>query len=213
LIEDRGRGFRLSRFALGRNDDAENKGHPMPRIPDLVLEKLSAEQRRAYDAIVAGPRGRVVGPLRVWLESPQLADHAQALGAFCRFGTSLPPRLSELAIITTGAFWRASFEWHAHAPMAIKAGIDPAAVEAIRTAKMPQFSRADEAAVHAFASELIETRRVSDQTFQRAVDVLGLAGVVELVGILGYYSLVSLTLNAFEVPVPPGAPEPFAGGK
>ncbi|TMJ32240.1 MAG: carboxymuconolactone decarboxylase family protein, partial [Alphaproteobacteria bacterium] len=72
----------------------------MPRIPDLVLEKLSAEQRRAYDAIVAGPRGRVVGPLRVWLESPQLADHAQALGAFCRFGTSLPPRLSELAIIT-----------------------------------------------------------------------------------------------------------------
>ena len=96
----------------------------MPRIPDLVLEKLSAEQRRAYDAIVSGPRGRVVGPLRVWLESPQLADHAQALGAFCRFGTSLPPRLSELAIITAGAFWRASFEWHAHAPMAIKAGID-----------------------------------------------------------------------------------------
>ena len=185
----------------------------MPRIPDLVLEKLSAEQRRAYDAIVAGPRGRVVGPLRVWLESPQLADHAQALGAFCRFGTGLPPRLSELAIITTGAFWRASFEWHAHAPMAIKAGIEAAAVEAIRTAKTPQFSRADEAAVHAFARELIETRRVSDQTFQRAVDVLGLAGVVELVGILGYYSLVSLTLNAFEVPVPPGAPEPFAGGK
>jgi len=185
----------------------------VPRIPDLVLENLDAEQRRAYDAIVAGPRGRVVGPLRVWLESPQLADHAQALGAFCRFGTSLPPRLSELAIITTGAFWRASFEWHAHAPMAIKAGIDPAAVEAIRTAKMPQFSRADEAAVHAFASELIETRRVSDQTFQRAVDVLGLAGVVELVGILGYYSLVSLTLNAFEVPVPAGAPDPFADGK
>jgi 4-carboxymuconolactone decarboxylase len=185
----------------------------MPRIPDLVLEKLSPEQRRAYDAIVAGPRGRVVGPLRVWLESPELADHAQALGAFCRFGTSLPSRLSELAIITTGAFWRASFEWHAHAPMAIKAGIEPAAVEAIRTGKTPQFSRADEAAVHAFARELIETRRVSDQTFQRAVDALGLEGVVELVGILGYYSLVSLTLNAFEVPVPPGAVEPFADGK
>src|SRR6202162_2531654 len=99
--------------SLGRNDET---GRPtnirncaMPRIPDLVLEKLSAEQRRAYDAIVAGPRGRVVGPLRVWLESPQLADHAQALGAFCRFGTSLPPRLSELAIITTGAFRRAGF--------------------------------------------------------------------------------------------------------
>ncbi len=185
----------------------------MSRIPDLVLETLSPEQRRAYDAIVSGPRGRVVGPLRVWLESPQLADHAQALGAFCRFGTSLPPRLSELAIITTGAFWRADFEWHAHAPMAIKAGIDPAAVEAIRTGKTPQFARADEAAVHGFARELIETRRVSEPTFRRVVDELGLTAVVELVGILGYYSLVSLTLNAFEVPVPAGAPEPFADTK
>jgi 4-carboxymuconolactone decarboxylase len=181
----------------------------MPRIPDLVLEKLDPEQRRVYDAIVSGPRGRVVGPLRVWFESPQLGEHAQALGAFCRFGTSLPRRLSELAIITTGAFWRASFEWHAHAPMAIEAGIDPAAVEAIRSGNMPRFSRADEAAIHAFARELIETRRVSEQTFRRAVDELGLKGVVELVGILGYYSLVSLTLNAFEVPIPAGARDPF----
>lgn len=181
----------------------------MPRIPELVVEKLDPEQRRVYDAIVSGPRGRVVGPLRVWLESPQLGEHAQALGAFCRFGTSLPRRLSELAIITTGAFWRASFEWHAHAPMAIEAGIDPAAVETIRTGNMPRFSRADETAVHAFARELIETRRVSEQTFRRAVDELGFKGVVELVGILGYYSLVSLTLNAFEVPVPAGARDPF----
>jgi 4-carboxymuconolactone decarboxylase len=184
----------------------------MPRIPDLVPEKLDPEQRRVYDAIVSGPRGRVVGPLRVWLESPQLGDHAQALGAFCRFGTSLAPRLSELAIITAGAFWRASFEWHAHAPMAIKAGIDPAAVEAIRTGKTPQLARADEAAVHGFARELLETRRVSEPTFKHVLDLLGLKGVVELVGILGYYSLVSLTLNAFEVPVPAGAPEPFADG-
>jgi len=185
----------------------------MPRIPDLVLDALSPEQRRVHDAIVSGPRGRVVGPLRVWLESPQLADHAQALGAFCRFGTSLPRRLSELAIITTGAFWRASFEWHAHAPMAIEAGIDAAAVEAIRTGKTPHFSRADEAAVHGFARELIETRRVSEATFRRAVEELGLKAVVELVGILGYYSLVSLTLNAFEVPVPAGASDPFPDGK
>ena len=185
----------------------------MTRIPELVVENLTPEQRRVHDAIVSGPRGRIVGPLRVWLESPELADPAQALGAFCRFGTSLPRRLSELAIITTGAFWRASFEWHAHAPMAIEAGIDAAAVEAIRTGKTPHFSRADEAAVHGFARELIETRRVSEEAFRRAVGELGLKAVVELVGILGYYSLVSLTLNAFEVPVPPGAPEPFADPK
>src|SRR2546421_11777580 len=109
----------------------------MPRIPDLVLEKLSPEQRRVHDAIVAGPRGRVVGPLRVWLESPELADPAQALGAFCRFGTSLPRRLSELAIITTGAFWRANFEWHAHAPMAAEAGGGPPAGEAIPRGRTP----------------------------------------------------------------------------
>ena len=185
----------------------------MPRTPEIVYAELDADQRRVYDAIIAGPRGQVQGPLKVWLQSADLADRAQALGAFCRFGTSLPPRLSELAIITTGAFWRASFEWHAHAPMAIKAGIDPAAVEAIRTGKSPQFAGGDEAAVHAFARELIETRRVSEQPYRRVLDELGLQAVVELVGILGYYSLVSLTLNAFEVPVPPGAPEPFADVK
>ena len=181
----------------------------MGRIPDLVLERLSAEQRRVYDAIVAGPRGKVVGPLRVWLESPQLAARAQELGAFCRFGTSLPPRLSELAIITVGAFWRASFEWHAHAPLAIKAGIDLAAVEALRSGSRPEFVRSDEAAVFAFARELLETRRVSEPTFARAIEELGQQSLVELVGVLGYYSLVSLTLNTFEVPLPAGAPEPF----
>src|ERR671927_1808808 len=128
----------------------------MPRIPDLVVENLTPDQRRVHDAIVSGPRGRVVGPLRVWLESPDLADPAQALGAFCRFGTSLPRRLSELAIITTGAFWRANFEWHAHAPMAIEAGIDAAAVEAIRRGQMPDFAKEDESAIHGFARELIE---------------------------------------------------------
>src|SRR5262249_18227886 len=168
----------------------------MSRIPELVLEKLSPEQRRLYDAIISGPRGKVVGPLRVWLESPGLGEHAQALGAFCRFSTSLPPRLSQLSIIPTGAFWRPNFEWHPQAPTAVHAGIDPAAVEAIRTGKTPELKRDDEAAVHAFARELIETRRVSEQTYARAVNLLGLKGVVELVGILGYYSLVSLTLNA-----------------
>src|SRR5262249_6960143 len=159
----------------------------MPRMPDLVVEKLSADQRKVYDAIMAGPRGAVQGPLRIWLQSADLADRAQALGAFCRFGTSLPPRLSELAILVTGAHWQAGFEWHAHAPLGIKAGLDAAAVEAIRTGKTPAFGRADEAAVYGFAKELLGTRKVSDATYQRAVAELGLKSVVELVGILGYY--------------------------
>ncbi len=182
----------------------------MPRMPDIVYAELSPEQRRVHDAITAGPRGQVQGPLRVWLQSAELADRAQALGAFCRFGTSLPPRLSELAILVTGAFWRARFEWHAHAPIGIKAGLDAAAVEAIRTGKPPKFARADEAAAHAFAHELLTTRKVSDATYKRAVDELGLKGVVELTGILGYYGLISITINAFEVPLPDGAADPFA---
>lgn len=182
----------------------------MPRLPDLDLEQLSPEQRRVHDAILSGPRGVVQGPLKVWLNSPELADRAQALGAFCRYGTVLPPRLSELAIITTGAYWKAGFEWAVHAPIALKTGLDPDAVEAIRKGEQPTFANADEAAVHAFAHELLHNRKVSDETYRRAEKEIGARALVDLVGILGYYGLISLTIVAFEVPVPAGAPEPFA---
>src|SRR5262249_60721151 len=97
----------------------------MSRVDDLNLEALSAEQRRVYDAIVAGPRGAVQGPLRVWLQSAALADRAQALGAFCRFGTTLPPRLTELAILVTGAHWRARFVWETPAPLTPNTRLTP----------------------------------------------------------------------------------------
>lgn len=182
----------------------------MPRAPDIDPATLTAEQRRVYDAIVSGPRGAVQGPLRVWLHAPRFAERAQALGAHCRYGSGLPSRLSELAIITTGAFWRADFEWHMHAPLAIEAGIDAQAVEAIRVGATPALTRSDEAAVYAFVRELLETRRLREETFQTAVSALGLPAVVELVGIVGYYCLISLTINAFEVALPEGAPSPFA---
>jgi 4-carboxymuconolactone decarboxylase len=183
----------------------------MARLPDIDPATLTPEGRRVYEAIASGPRGVVQGPLRVWLNSPALADKAQALGAFCRYGTSLPPRLSELAILVTGAHWKAGFEWWAHAPIGIKEGLDPAAVEAIRTGGQPSFEKEDEAAVHAFASELWDMKRVSQPTYDRAVAALGSQAVVELAGILGYYALISITINAFEVPVPEGEKEPFAG--
>jgi 4-carboxymuconolactone decarboxylase len=145
----------------------------------------------------------------VWLNSPELADRAQALGAFCRYGTTLPPRLSELAIITTGAYWKAGFEWAVHAPIALKTGLDAAAVEAIRKGEQPTFPNPNEAAVHAFAHELLHNRKVSDETYRRAEKEIGPRGLVDLVGILGYYGLISLTIVAFELPVPAGAPEPF----
>jgi len=181
----------------------------MPRLTELNPDKFSLEQKKVHDAIIAGPRGRIVGPLKVWLHSPGLAEHAQALGAFCRFGSSLPPRLSELAICITGAFWKANYEWFAHAPMAIKAGIDPAAIEAIRTGKAPKFEKSEEQVIYDFATELLTKRRVSDATFERAKKELTEKSVIDLVGIIGYYGLVSVTLNSFEMPLPEGEKLPF----
>ena len=109
----------------------------------------------------------------------------------------------------TGAFWKANYEWYAHAPLAIKAGVDPAAIEAIRTGGTPKLTKADEQAIYDFAIELITRRRVSDATFERAKKELGLTSVIDLVGIIGYYGLVSVTLNAFEIPLPEGEKPPF----
>jgi 4-carboxymuconolactone decarboxylase len=181
----------------------------MSRLDELDPSALTPEQKQVYDRIAAGPRGRVEGPLRVWIGSPQLAARAQALGEFCRFGSSLPPRLSELAILVTGAWWRAGFEWHVHAPIGIKAGLDPVTVETIRAGGAAEFAAEDERAVYAFCSELLNRKAVSDATFGQAQTLLGAQGVIDLVGVLGYYALISMTIKAFEVAVPEGHSEPF----
>jgi len=181
----------------------------MAREPVLDLDSLSEEQRRVYDAIASGPRGGVRGPLAVWLQSPGLAARAQELGAFCRYGTSLPPRLSELAILVTGAYWRAGYEWHVHAPIARESGVPEAAIEALRTGQPPAFGQEDERIVYRFASELLTTHRIADDTWTRAQAVLGMRAVVDLVGLLGYYGLISMTIKAFEVSLPPEAPNPL----
>jgi 4-carboxymuconolactone decarboxylase len=179
-----------------------------PRI-DIDADHLSSDQQRVHDAIKAGPRGVVEGPLRVWLHSPALAEHAQRLGAFCRYGSSLPSRLSELAILVSGAKWQAGFEWCAHAPIGVAAGLNPGAVEALRCGQTPEFSRLDEQAIYRFSSELLETRAVTDEVYARAMEQIGEPGMVELVGLLGYYGLIAMTIKAFRVPTQPGQPEPF----
>lgn len=176
---------------------------------DLDETALTPAQQVVFDAIASGPRGIVEGPLRVWLQSPELAEKAQALGAFCRYGTRLPPKLSELAILVTGAFWRSGFEWAVHAPIAIREGLSPAVVEAIRIGERPEFSDPAEAAVYDFADELHREHRVTDATYARITGLFGEEGAVELTGILGYYTLISMTINAFAVPLPDGAADPF----
>lgn len=183
----------------------------MSRFKPISHDQMSPEQRKVHDAVVAGPRGKMVGPIQVWLTNPELAEKAQELGAFCRYGTSLSGRLSELAILITGAHWKAGYEWHVHAPIGLKAGLDPKALESIRRGDRPSFRKPDEEAVYAFTKELLEKRRVSDATFSLATKELGQRAVVELVGILGYYTLISMTIVGFELPVPEGSPEPFSG--
>lgn len=172
----------------------------MPRIPDLIPEQLTAEQRRVHDAIVAGPRGAVQGPLRVWLTSPGLADRAQALGQFARFDSSLSKDLSELAILVTARFWSSGFEWTHHAPLARAAGLPEAVVSAIAAAQRPSFDCAKRQAVFDCAVELHRDHVISDASFAAGIAALGQVGMVDLVGICGYYTLISMTINAFEVP-------------
>jgi len=180
------------------------------RIPDIDEAALTSAQEKVFAAIKAGPRGVVVGPLRVWLHSPKLAEKAQELGAFCRYETSLPTALSELAILVTGAHWRAGFEWHVHAPIAIKAGLSEAAVEAIRCGREPHLRDPAQSAVYSFCRTLLETRKLDSEIYDRTVAEIGTVGVVELTGILGYYGLISMTIVGFEVPVPAGASDPFS---
>jgi 4-carboxymuconolactone decarboxylase len=178
----------------------------MSRLAPLAPEKLSPEQKKVYDDILAGPRGGIGGPFAAWLRSPQLADRAQKLGEFCRFNTSLPKRLSELAILMTARHWTAQFEWYAHARMAREAGLGDAIIDAIRQHLRPAQMAEDEAAIYDFCNEAYALHYVTDATYARAIAQFGEATVVELVGVIGYYCLVSLTLNIFRMPLPPGEP-------
>ena len=171
---------------------------------------MSSQQLRVHDAILAGPRGSLQGPFHAWLYSPGLADPAQKLGECCRFYSALPKRLSELAILVIARYWCAQFEWYAHAPMAISAGISVAAVEAIRFNKKPILDADDERLVYNFVSELLESCTVSQSMYNQAEATLGQLGIVDLVGIVGYYCLVSITLNVFDMPLPKGETPPLS---
>jgi 4-carboxymuconolactone decarboxylase len=180
----------------------------MPRLGEIERARLTEEQRRVAEQIQSGPRGGLSGPFWPWLRSPELADRAQKLGELVRFHSTLAPRLFELAVLVTAQHWKAQFEWYAHAPLARKAGLGEDTIAAIQAGARPSFAAADEAAVYDFATELYARRRVGDAAYAAALAHLGERGVVELVGILGYYALVSMTLNVFGIDVPQAAP-PF----
>ncbi len=168
-----------------------------PRLPAFEAASATPEQKAVLDEILSGPRGNLNGPFLGWIHSPELAQHAQRLGAFCRYSTGLPLRLSELAILVTAQRWQAQAEWYIHYPIANEAGVPEALAEQIRTGVEPVFEEADDALIHAFATELYDTKRVSDATYALAVERFGHETTINLVGLLGYYALVAMTLNVF----------------
>jgi 4-carboxymuconolactone decarboxylase len=187
------------------------KSMQSPRLPELSEATFTAEQRGLADSIKSGPRGqfKLSGPFAIYLHSPSYGELAQKLGGHLRFKTSIPPRLSEFAILCTGAIWKAQYEWAAHAVLGEKAGIKPETIRALQAGRPPKSAPKDEMAIYAFVKELYAKKRVSTPTFNRVKKILGDAGIVELVGTLGYYAMVSMLLNTFKAPLPEGVKPGF----
>jgi 4-carboxymuconolactone decarboxylase len=186
---------------------------PQPRLPIPAENELSPPQRALLESIRSGPRGRDVGirgPFAVFLHAPAFGELTQKLGGHCRFQTGVEPRLSEFAILCTARFWRAQYEWYAHVPQAERAGVKPATIRDIHAGRLPKSAPADERAIYQFIRELYKTRRVGDRAYQRVHAILGDSATVELVGILGYYALISMILNIFRMSPPEDAALPFA---
>ncbi|MGF0540696.1 carboxymuconolactone decarboxylase family protein [Agrobacterium sp. ES01] len=180
---------------------------PPQRLSAPDPDCYSQQQREIHHTISAGPRGGVRGPLAVWLHRPELAARAQDLGRYCRYDTSLGPHLSELAILVTGRVFGSEYEWQAHKAPALAAGIAPEIVDAIRMNRRPVFDDPELEVVYDVALAAHETRGLDDALYARAATVLGEQRLVDLVGLLGYYTLISLTINIFRIP-PQGGGSP-----
>ena len=194
----------------------------MSRLPYILRATFNEVQQKLFDRITSGkrgegrspetfltPEGGMRGPFNAWFFSTVFGEAVQRLGEMVRFENSIPPPLRELAILVVAAKWQAQYEWWAHEKIARKEGLDQNVITSLKAGILPDFTHPAEAVVYHFARELIDQQRVSDQSYAKAVELLGEAGVVELAILLGYYTLVSMSLNVFEVSVPDGETTPF----
>lgn len=169
------------------------------RLGPLSGAEMSEDQRRIHDALVAGPRGAVVGPFQVWLRRPGLADVADRFGKYCRFGSEVDRQLAELAIMQVAAHTRAAFEWEHHYPYAIRAGLTEAQLAALIEGRPPEGLSEMASAACAAIREMLQTHGLTGESYRAAVSALGEDLFVDLVGVVGYYLFVSLTINVFDV--------------
>ncbi len=175
------------------------------RFKPLTWDTMTAAQREMTHSVLAGARGTMQGPYNVLLRSPELGNLAQQFGAHTRFNSSLPLALNELAILLVARCWTSQFVWWAHKRIASEAGLDPALIEAIALGHAPQGLSGDVAAVYGFCHELLQTRQVSDASYAALVQRFGETGAVDLMGTMSYYTLVSMSLNVDQYPLPEGA--------
>ena len=184
---------------------------PAPRFGPLPESEMTAAQLKAARELASGPRGRMStsGPNIVLLRCPDLMSRTQKVGEYLRYISSLPARLSEFAIMVTARAWTAQVEWLAHQPLALKAGLDPSVADDLAQGKRPAAMKEDEAIVYQFCKELHDTKAVSDATYQATVDKFGESGVVDLMGITGYYTMLAMVLNVARQPLANGVAPPL----
>ena len=174
------------------------------RLKLLSPGEMNEDQKKTYDESIAGKRGAPPAPMMAWLNSPEMARHATRLGETLRFNTMFPAKLSEIAILVTARHWTSHYEWFAHQRLALKAGLDPKIVDALRDRRTPKFDDPKGQLVYDVAKSLHEGHGVAKSLYDEAVKVVGERGVVEIIGLCGYYTMVSMTLNTFEFPLPEG---------
>jgi len=174
------------------------------RLKLLSAGEMSSDQKQTYDEAIAGKRGSAPPPMMAWLNSPEMARHATRLGEMLRFNTMFPPKLSEIAILVTARHFTAHYEWWAHKRLALKGGMDPKIIDAIRDRRVPSFDDPRGQLIYEVAKSLHEGHGLSKALYEEATKVLGERGVVEIIGLCGYYTMVSLTLNTFEFGLPDG---------
>ncbi|KRR16429.1 carboxymuconolactone decarboxylase [Bradyrhizobium lablabi] len=180
------------------------RAEEITRFVPLKAEELTPPQKAWADAITAPPRNAKFGnpSYRAYIRSPELASRLSALSDYLRWNTSLSPRLSEMAILITAREWSAQYEWFAHYPLALKGGLDPQVADAITAGKRPDGMKDDEAALYDLATALYRDRKVSDPVYKAALEKFGERGMMDIIGIIGYYDLVSMTLITMQA-VPP----------
>ncbi|MEN3348028.1 MAG: 4-carboxymuconolactone decarboxylase [Bradyrhizobium sp.] len=174
------------------------------RIKLLPPGEMNPAQKEVYDESIAGKRGAPPAPMMAWLNSPEMARHGTRLGEVLRFDTIFPAKLSEIAILVTARHWTAHYEWYAHKRLALKGGMDPKLIEDIRVRRTPVFDDPKAKMIYDVAKALHEGHGLPKGLYDEAVEVLSLRGLVEVIGLCGYYTIVSMTLNTFEFQLPGG---------